>query len=61
MEQYTLLIMTENKVVKMVTFLTMKALLEYKRYWIDNSQNLELQQVDKYGYVWFVEENTEEE
>lgn len=58
MEQYTLLIMGENKVVRMVTFLTMKALLEYKRYVLDN--NLELKQVDKYGYVWFVEFDTEE-
>ncbi len=58
MEQYTLLIMDENKVVKMKVFNTMKQLLEYKRYWIDN--NLELKQVDKYGYVWFVELYTEE-
>lgn len=61
MEQYSLLIMDENKVVRIITFLTMKALLDYKRYYINDSQNLELKQVDKYGYVWFVEFDTEEE
>lgn len=61
MKQYTLLIMTKDKVVHMRTFLSKKELLEQKRYFINGLSDVELQQVDKYGYVWFAEENTEEE
>ena len=61
MEQYTLLIMTNDKVVRMQVFNTMKQLLEQKRYFINNIKNADLKQVDRYGYVWFVEENIEEE
>lgn len=61
MKQYTLLIMTKDKVVHMRTFLSKKELLEQKRYFINGLSDVELQQVDKYGYVWFVEENTDEE
>lgn len=60
MEQYTLLIMTNDKVVRMQVFNTMKQLLEQKRYFINNLKNADLKQVDRYGYVWFVEENIEE-
>ena len=59
MEQYTLLIMEENKVVKMKVFNTMRELLDYKRYILD--KKLDLKQVDRYGYVWFVEFLEEDE
>jgi len=58
MEQYTLLVMDTNKVVYIHTFLTMNALLDYKRYILD--KDIELQQVDREGYVWFAEVNEED-
>ena len=58
MEQYTLLVMGANKVIYMHTFLTMKALLDYKRYILD--KDTELKPVDRYGYVWFAELEEEE-
>lgn len=60
MEQYTLLIMEKDKVVRMQVFNTMKQLLEHKRYFINNLKNAELKQIDKYGYVWFAEVLDEE-
>ncbi len=60
MKQYTLLVMTKDKVVHMRTFLTKKELLEAKRYFVNDFKNVELQQVDRDGYVWFAEVNDEE-
>ena len=60
MKQYTLLIMTKDKVVHMRTFLSKKELLEQQRYFINGLNGVELQQVDKDGYVWFAEVNEEE-
>ena len=61
MKQYTLLVMTKDKVVHMRTFLSKKELLEQKRYFINGLSNVELQPVDREGYVWFAEVNNSEE
>lgn len=61
MEQYTLLIMTKDKVVHMKVFNTMKQLLDAKRYFMNDLKDADLKQVDKYGYVWFAEANEEDE
>ena len=55
MEQYTLLIMTSDKVVHMRTFLSKKELLEQKRYFINGLAGSELKPIDRDGYVWFAE------
>ena len=60
MKQYTLLIMTKDKVVHMRTFLSKKELLEQQRYFINGLADVELKQVDRDGYVWFAEVNDEE-
>jgi len=60
MKQYTLLIMTRDKVVHMRTFLSKKELLEQKRYFINGLAGAELKPVDRDGYVWFAEVNDEE-
>lgn len=54
MKQYTLLyIMDDTKVVHNKTFLQLKDLRDFKNYQLELKEDL--QQVDKDGYVWFVE------
>jgi len=54
MKQYTLLyIMDDTKVVHNKTFLQLKDLKDFKNYQLELKEDL--QQVDKDGYVWFVE------
>jgi len=56
MKQYTLLyIMDDTKVVHNKTFLQLKDLKDFKNYQLDLKEDL--QQVDKDGYVWFVEKD----
>ncbi len=56
MKQYTLLyIITEDRVVRMKTFTSMKALREYKNYGIPELKHEELVPVDHDGFVWFSE------
>jgi len=58
MKQYTLLyIMDDTKVVHNKTFLQLKDLKDFKNYQLELKEDL--QQVDKDGYVWFVENNLE--
>jgi len=57
MKQYTLLVMTSDKVVHMKTFLSKKELLDCKRYVLTGLKDVELQPVDREGYVWFAEVN----
>ena len=61
MKQYTLLIMTSDKVVHTRTFLSKEELFQQKRYFINNLRDAELQQVDRDGYVWFAEVNSDKE
>lgn len=56
MKQYTLLyIMDDTKVVHNKTFLQLKDLRDFKNYQLELKEDL--QQVDKDGYVWFVEKD----
>lgn len=58
MEQYTLLYVLDSttKVVHMKTFLTYAALKDFKYFELDGALNkYPIQQIDKDGYVWFVE------
>lgn len=56
MKQYTLLyIMDDTKVVHSKTFLQFKDLKDFKNYQLELKEDL--QQVDKDGYVWFVEKD----
>ena len=56
MKQYTLLyIMDDTKVVHNKTFLQLKDLKDFKNYQLELKEDL--QQVDKDGYVWFVEKD----
>ena len=57
MKQYTLLyIMDDTKVVHNKTFLQLKDLKDFKNYQLELKEDL--QQVDKDGYVWFVEKDS---
>lgn len=64
MKQYTLLVMTPDKVVHMRVFNTKEQLFEIQRYFIDglgqryffkSVKEEDLKPIDKDGYVWFVE------
>ena len=62
MKQYTLLyIITEDRVVRMHTFNSMKELRDYKNYYIPELKHEELVQVDHDGFVWFSEVRLEGE
>ena len=53
---YTLLyIITEDKAVRVNTFLNFQDLKDYKTFCVPELKNTELTQVDKDGYVWFSE------
>ena len=60
MERYTLLVMTKDKVVHMRVFNSMRALLDAKRYFVKEIKDTDLKQVDRFGYVWFVEVTDDE-
>ena len=57
MKQYTLIWVTDEKyqLVGMKVFTNMQSLRDYKNHYLPELKNSDLQQVDKDGYVWFVE------
>lgn len=50
-----LYIITEDKTVRVNTFLSLQELKDYKNFYVPELKNSELTQVDKDGYVWFSE------
>ena len=57
MKQYTLIWITDDKykLVGTRVFTRIQSLRDYKNYYLPEFKDDDLQQVDKDGYVWFVE------
>lgn len=57
MKQYTLLWVTNKNInlVEMRVFNNLDSLRDYKNYYLEDLKDGELTQVDKEGYIWFIE------